>query len=80
MAEKKKRRARKSYGALVWEREQVDFAEEAWLRAHGWEHTSNTPGCLWLWQKQCLDGRIILVSKSTALSMQAHSNSIGRDW
>jgi len=65
---------------FVFEREQMEFAEDAWLRQSGWNHTSNTPGCLWLWEKKTLDGRVILVSKSTAMAMQSHSNSIGRDW
>ena len=39
----------KSYSDICFEREQLEFAEAAWLRAKGWNHTSTTPGCLWLW-------------------------------
>ena len=70
-----------SYQPLVWQREQLGFAEDAYLRSHGWTQTSNTPGCLWLWQKQTPDGRTLLVDKDTAISMQSHSCAIrGNEW
>jgi hypothetical protein len=24
---------------------------DKWLRENGWEHTSHTPGCFWMWRK-----------------------------
>lgn len=42
------------------------------LISRGWEHTSQTPGCLWMWSKKLVDGRTILVDKPRALMMEAH--------
>jgi hypothetical protein len=40
-----------SYHPLVQLREELGFSEDGYLRSHGWKQTSNTPGCLWLWEK-----------------------------
>lgn len=50
-----------------FEREQLEFAVDAMLREHGWKSTSETPCCVWLWEKKLPDGRVVLVDKSTAL-------------
>jgi hypothetical protein len=72
---------KKSYDSIERLREELEWAEDAYLRQHGWTYTSNTPGCLWLWQKTTPDGRIMLLNKSTALSMQRHSCGIrGNEW
>jgi hypothetical protein len=39
------------------------------LAAHGFSYTCNTPGSLWLYEKRMPDGRVLLVSESTALDM-----------
>lgn len=75
-------KARRVYSAdgLRSLEDDLRFAKEAYLRKHGWTYTSDTPGCLWLWEKKT-DSRTILVSTDTALSMQRHSCSIrGNQW
>lgn len=52
-------------------REDVEYEIDAFLRSKGWNHTSSTPGCLWMWERE-IDGRRVLVDKEHALSMQAH--------
>ena len=49
-------------------REQLRFAEEAWLRKQGWEHTSSTPGSYWLWDRD-IGGRRVLVDTNMAIKM-----------
>lgn len=51
-------------------REQLEFRIDALLRKRGWKSTSDTPGCLWLWEKKLPDGRVALVNKSTALHFE----------
>lgn len=54
MAKTKKARWRapfKSVADVHWEREKFDYDVDAFLRSRGWEHTSETPGSLWLWVK-----------------------------
>lgn len=41
----------KTVEAVRYEREMLEFKVDAYLRSKGWEHTSSTPGCLWLWVK-----------------------------
>jgi hypothetical protein len=73
--------SKKTYHELERLREEVGFAEERYLRSHGWEHTSDTPGCLWLWKKTTPNGETLLVETGTAISMQAHSCAIrGNEW
>lgn len=31
----------------------VERAKFAYLRSHGWQYTSSTPGCMWMWVKVC---------------------------
>ena len=57
---------------VQWEREQLDFREDAMLTRLGWKHTSNTPGCYWLWQRTLDDGRVVLVDKANAISMSEY--------
>lgn len=40
------------------------------LRRRGWEYTSSTPGCIWMWQKKLPDGRTILTNAETAKSFE----------
>lgn len=58
-----------SAGAVTYLREQLEFAVDAFLRSRGFESTSLTPGCLWLWRAVLEDGTVLLVSKDTALYM-----------
>lgn len=67
----------------------VERAEHEYLRATGWTYTSETPGCLWLWQKECPKprdprsktpaGRLMLLGTKTAVSMQRHWDDIELD-
>lgn len=61
------------------EREMLEYEVDAFLRKKGWEHSSSTPGCYWLWSKELtwtnLAGqkvtRYVLTDKATALSLQS---------
>lgn len=64
---------RKTYNALERQREELKWAEEAYLRQHGWKNTCDTPGSYWLFEKALPDGRIVLVSRDLAVSMQSRS-------
>lgn len=55
---------------VTYEREQLEFKVDAFLRNRGWKSTSNTPGCYWLWERKLEDGRVALVNKELALSME----------
>jgi hypothetical protein len=52
-------------------REDLDHRIVRWLRDRGWRHTSDTPGCLWLFERELPDGRIVLVQESAALYIQS---------
>ncbi len=41
----------KTVGEVTHARVMLDFEVDSFLRSKGWEHTSQTPGCLWLWTK-----------------------------
>lgn len=32
-------------------RREAENLRDNWLRKCGWEHTSKTPGCFWMWRK-----------------------------
>lgn len=57
---------------INFEREQLGYQEEGWLRKHGWNHTSNTPGTLWLWVKE-IKGVMYCVEKNTALHIERNA-------
>lgn len=40
------------------------------LRSRGWEHTSDTPGCIWQWVKKLPDGRTAMVSRERAIDIE----------
>ena len=73
--------AKRSYNEVTFAQNELQFTQERYLRSHGWEHTSDTPGCLWLWRKKTPKGEFLLVDTSTAISMQSHSCAIrGNEW
>jgi len=41
----------KQFQRLLDRQEIIEHDKEAWLRAQGWEHSSDYPGALWLWRK-----------------------------
>lgn len=49
--------------------ENIKEQMRSYLRNQGWEDVCNTPGSLWLWQRN-LDGRVLLVPEQTAIKMQ----------
>jgi len=59
-------------GEARYQRQQLDFRVEAWLRREGWKHTSDTPGCFWMWQRALPDGRVVLVDRAMAISLTEH--------
>lgn len=40
------------------------------LRSRGWEHTSDTPGCIWQWVKKLPDGRTAMVDRARAIDIE----------
>jgi len=55
---------------IRYQGEMLDHRIDAFLRSKGWKHTSSTPGCIWLWERE-IGGRLMLVDRATALSAQA---------
>lgn len=48
---------------------ELDQAQMAYLRTNGWRHTSSTPDCTWLWEKDW-NGKKIMVPLNHAIAMQ----------
>jgi hypothetical protein len=48
---------------------QLDMAISGYLSDCGWKYTSNTPDCVWRWEKE-IDGKTLQVSQTTALSIE----------
>lgn len=44
------------------------------LESLGWKHTSQTPGCRWMWEKT-IDGRTLLLDSETALRHELETTS-----
>jgi hypothetical protein len=68
----------KSVSDVRAERDRLEHQVDAFLRSAGWNHTSATPGCHWMWER-VIDGRRILVEKDMALSVQAHLDAPSDD-
>ena len=51
-------------GYFRFEREQLDYREDTWLRAHGWEYKSI--GATWLWVRKLSEGRTLLVRERSS--------------
>lgn len=49
--------------------QQADRTVERALRAAGWEYTCNTPGSVWMWQKE-IDGATYRMSRENAARIQ----------
>ena len=79
------------FNAIKDAENELERTQHEYLRACGWEYTSATPGCLWLWQKatppprdkrdekRSPAGRIMLLSTETAFAMQRHWDDIELD-
>lgn len=70
---------------VKWTIDEIEDAEtdlegkiDTWLRVHGWQHTSETPGCIWMWQHEW-KGQTLLVSQSTARHIQAEWDHEAQD-
>jgi hypothetical protein len=48
-------------------RRDAEEKRDRWLRNRGWEYTSSTPGCYWMWKREGY-----LVDTSTAERLQGH--------
>lgn len=57
----------KNVDDVRYERGQLEFRVDAFLRTRGWKHSSSNPAHIWLWEKAMADGRVVLVDKDTAL-------------
>ena len=67
------------------EREALSLRADNWLREQGWRHTSNTPGCYWLWTRPVPPhaateavpaGTLILCDQKLALLMQGRIDAM----
>lgn len=86
--QKSKRRVA-MFNAIQAAKNELERAEHEYLRTTGWTYTSETPGCLWLWEKTCpaprdpkskrVAGRVMLLDTSTAFAMQRHWDDIELD-
>lgn len=60
---------------------ELEQARSRYLRSNGWEHTSDTPSCHWLWKKLTPKGETLLVDTAFAVSIQRGSCGIrGGEW
>ncbi len=50
--------------------DELDRDEANVLRRLGWEAKCDVPGSYWLWQKKLPDGRVVMVYRSMALSIE----------
>lgn len=64
----------RSFESVLLDQEQLEFESDNILRKCGWQFVCNTPGSLWLWQRDLGDGRMALVNKVTAIGMQSWFN------
>lgn len=62
---------------LEVKRDNLAQKEEQYLRANGWEYTSQTPTFIWMWVTEYRGVRI-MVSKHDALSFQAAWEAHGK--
>ncbi len=86
---KESRRRVALFNAIQDAKNELEHRQHEYLRATGWTYTSETPGCLWLWQKEApkprdpksktAAGRIMLLSTDTAFAMQRHWDDIELD-
>ena len=60
------------------EREMLEFKVDDFLRRAGWKSTTSTVGCFWLWERT-IEGRVYLVEKEMALSIQANLDPVPSD-
>ena len=65
-----------SYNKVREAEEAASDEKDRYLRARGWEHTSDNPACTWLCQKALPDGRIIMVDRDLAVSLQSRADGI----
>lgn len=55
------------YDDIIDAEHEYEEVQHGYLRQEGWKYKCDTPGALWLWQKQLKDGRIVLSDTRTAL-------------
>lgn len=76
------------FNAIKDAENELERVQHEYLRATGWTYTSDTPGCLWLWQKETPEsrrkkgapaGRVMLLDTDTAFAMQRHWDDIELD-
>lgn len=58
------------YDQLRSEGEDLDQKQSDLLTRKGWKHTSNTPGCYWVWYKDTKRYGRLMGDASLAFSMQ----------
>jgi hypothetical protein len=53
----------------------IQHLQKRYLTQHGWSYTCSTPGALWMWEKKLEDGRVMLLSASSALDLQMEESA-----
>jgi hypothetical protein len=51
------------------QRDEAEKIVDDWLRRRGWKHSSDNPGCIWLWEKT-FDGTSVRLNEDMAAWMQ----------
>lgn len=59
--------------------EKADHKRGAYLREHGWEYTSTTPGCYWMWCKVSRGKQWSYFKAADALRAQSWMQEMGED-
>lgn len=64
------------FDAIEQDQSSLQHELHKFMIERGWKHTSNTPSCVWMWEKKLPDGRVVLTNISTAMDFERelHSN------
>lgn len=65
----KSRLPRTDYDDVLEAQNEAGYVADTYLRERGWEYSSSTPGCYWLWSKE-IDGKRWTGGRDLAISMQ----------
>lgn len=60
---------------LAQNKSELEDQVHDFLRSRGWDYTSTTPTCHWLWTKTLADGKVYVVDEAMALRMEEDADS-----
>ncbi len=64
----------KLYNQIAEAVDNLERARNLFLVKAGWKYTCDTPGSIYLWQKQLPDGRVVLIQPKLAVRMEEALN------